>query len=382
LVSIDSNSGAISALSGGYDYRLSKFNRVLQAKRQPGSSFKPFIYSAALNKGYTPASVINDAPKVFKENTVSGAWRPKNYGGKFFGPTRLRYGLAKSRNMISIRLLDSIGINYTLNYVKNFGVKTEKLPKDLTLALGSGEITPIELSEAYAYFSNGGFGIKPYIIEQVRKRNNEIIYVENPVRVCGNPCDYVSMDTLQFPSAESVEEITELRKKAGLPRFATQTVDPRNIYQMVSMMKDVVKYGTARKAKVLKRDDIAGKTGTTNDQKDAWFTGFNRDIVTVSFLGFDNHSSLGKNEFGSTAALPMWVDYMKIALKGTPKSNMDEPEGLVSAKIDSKNGLLASPTSESSIVEVFRKENVPKTFSKDIKTNDENQKEIEIEKIF
>jgi len=151
---------------------------------------------------------------------------------------------------------------------------------------------------------------------------------------------------------------------------------------MVSMMKDVVKYGTARKAKVLKRDDIAGKTGTTNDQKDAWFTGFNRDIVTVSFLGFDNHSSLGKNEFGSTAALPMWVDYMKIALKGTPKSNMDEPEGLVSAKIDSKNGLLASPTSESSIVEVFRKENVPKTFSKDIKTNDENQKEIEIEKIF
>ncbi|MDC6480103.1 penicillin-binding protein 1A [Gammaproteobacteria bacterium] len=382
LVSIDSNSGAISALSGGYDYRLSKFNRVLQAKRQPGSSFKPFIYSAALNKGYTPASVINDAPKVFKENTVSGAWRPKNYGGKFFGPTRLRYGLAKSRNMISIRLLDSIGINYTLNYVKNFGVKTEKLPKDLTLALGSGEITPIELSEAYAYFSNGGFGIKPYIIEQVRKRNNEIIYVENPVRVCGNPCDYVSMDTLQFPSAESVEEITELRKKAGLPRFATQTVDPRNIYQMVSMMKDVVKYGTARKAKVLKRDDIAGKTGTTNDQKDAWFTGFNRDIVTVSFLGFDNHSSLGKNEFGSTAALPMWVDYMKIALKGTPKSNMDEPEGLVSAKIDSKNGLLASPNSESSIVEVFRKENVPKTFSKDIKTNDENQKEIEIEKIF
>jgi len=382
LVSIDSNSGAIHALSGGYDYRLSKFNRVTQAKRQPGSSFKPFIYSAALNKNYTPASIINDAPKVFKENTVSGAWRPKNYGGKFFGPTRLRYGLAKSRNMVSIRLLDSIGINYTLDFVKNFGISADKLPKDLTLALGSGEITPLKLSESYAYFANGGYGIKPYLIEQVRKRDNEIVYVENPIRVCSNPCDYVSMDTLQFPSAESVEEITELRKKAGLPRFANQTIDPRNIYQMVSMMKDVVKYGTAKKAKVLKRSDIAGKTGTTNDQKDAWFSGFNNEVVTVTFLGFDDHSSLGKKEFGSTAALPMWIDYMKIALKSLPISNMDEPEGLVSAKIDSKNGLLASPTSKSSIIEVFRKENVPKTFSKENKIDDKEKKQVELEKIF
>ena len=382
LISIDSNSGAISALSGGYDFRLSKFNRATQAKRQPGSSFKPFIYSAALNKGYSPASIVNDAPKVFKEDTVSGAWRPKNYGGKFHGPTRLRYGLAKSRNMISIRLLDSIGIKYTLNFMENFGIKSEKLPKDLTLALGSGEITPIKLAEAYAYFSNGGYGIKPYLIEQVRTRDNKIIYVENPIRVCGNPCDYISLDTLQFPSAKSVEEISELREKAGLPRFATQTIDPRNIYQMVSMMKDVVKYGTAKKAKVLKRSDIAGKTGTTNDQKDAWFSGFNRDVVTISFLGFDDHSSLGKKEFGSTAALPMWIDYMKIALRGTPKSNMDEPEGLVSAKIDSKNGLLASPDSKNSIIEVFRKENVPKTFSKENKKTKTKEKEIELEKLF
>ena len=382
LVSINSNSGAVSVLSGGYDFRISKFNRVTQAKRQPGSSFKPFIYSAALNKKYTPASIINDAPKVFKENTVSGAWRPKNYGGKFFGPTRLRYGLAKSRNMISIRLLDNIGINYTLNYVKNFGIDTKKLPKDLTLALGSGEITPIKLAEAYAYFSNGGYGIEPYLIEQVRTRDNTIIYVENPVRVCSNPCDYMSLDTLQFPSAKSVDEITELRQKAGLPRFAMQALDPRNIYQMVSMMKDVVKYGTAKKAKILKRTDLAGKTGTTNDQKDAWFSGFNRDVVTVSFIGFDNHSSLGKKEFGSTAALPMWIDYMKIALRGTPNSNLEEPEGLVSAKIDSKNGLLASPDSKNSITEVFRKENIPKTFSKENKINDKKQEEIELEKLF
>ena len=353
LVSLDSNSGAISVLSGGYDFRISKFNRVTQAKRQPGSSFKPFIYSAALNKGYSPASIINDAPKVFKENTVSGAWRPKNYGGKFYGPTRLRYGLAKSRNMISIRLLDNIGINYALNYFKNFSIPTDKLPKDLTLALGSGEITPIELAEAYSYFSNGGYAIKPYLIEQVRTRDDKIIYVENPIRVCSNPCDYMSLDTLQFPSAKSVEEITELRNKAGLPRFAMQTLEPRNVYQMVSMMKDVVKYGTAKKARVLKRNDIAGKTGTTNDQKDAWFSGFNRNIVTVSFLGSDDHSSLGKKEFGSTAALPIWIDYMKVALKGVPQSNLDEPEGLVSAKIDSKNGLLASPDSKNSIVEVF-----------------------------
>ena len=382
LVSLDSNSGAISVLSGGYDFRISKFNRVTQAKRQPGSSFKPFIYSAALNKGYTPASIINDAPKVFKENTVSGAWRPKNYGGKFYGPTRLRYGLAKSRNMISIRLLDNIGINYALNYFKNFSIPTDKLPKDLTLALGSGEITPIELAEAYSYFSNGGYAIKPYLIEQVRTRDDKIIYVENPIRVCSNPCDYMSLDTLQFPSAKSVEEITELRNKAGLPRFAMQTLEPRNVYQMVSMMKDVVKYGTAKKARVLKRNDIAGKTGTTNDQKDAWFSGFNRNIVTVSFLGFDDHSSLGKKEFGSTAALPIWIDYMKVALKGVPQSNLDEPEGLVSAKIDSKNGLLASPDSKNSIVEVFRKENVPKTFSTENKINNEKQDEVEIEKLF
>ena len=382
LISINSNSGAIVVLSGGYDFRLSKFNRVMQAKRQPGSSFKPFIYSAALNKGYTPASIINDAPKVFKENTVSGAWRPKNYGGKFYGPTRLRYGLAKSRNMISIRLLDNIGIDYTLRYVKNFGIDDQKLPKDLTLALGSGEITPVELAEAYAYFSNGGYEIKPYLIEQVRTRDNEIVYVENPMRVCSNPCDYISLDTLQFPLAKSVEEVTELREKAGLPRFSTQTIDPRNIYQMVSMMKDVVKYGTARKAKVLKRNDIAGKTGTTNDQKDAWFTGFNREIVTVTFLGFDDHLPLGKKEFGSTAALPMWIDYMQIALKGTPRSNLEEPEGLVSVKIDSKNGLLASPDSKNSMIEVFRKENVPKTLSKENKINDKNEEEVEIEKIF
>ena len=382
LVSINSNSGAVSVLSGGYDFRISKFNRVTQAKRQPGSSFKPFIYSAALNKKYTPASIINDAPKVFKENTVSGAWRPKNYGGKFFGPTRLRYGLAKSRNMISIRLLDSIGINYTLSYVKNFGIDAKKLPKDLTLALGSGEITPIKLAEAYAHFSNGGYGVKPYLIEQVRTRDNTIIYVENPVRVCSNPCDYMSLDTLQFPSAKSVDEITELREKAGLPRLAMQTLEPRNIYQMVSMMKDVVKYGTAKKAKVLNRNDIAGKTGTTNDQKDAWFTGFNRDFVTVSFIGFDNHSSLGKKEFGSTAALPMWIDYMKVALKGTPNSNLEEPEGLVSAKIDSKNGLLASPDSKNSITEVFRKENIPNSFSKENKIDDKKQEEVELEKLF
>ena len=382
LVSLDSNSGAISVLSGGYDFRISKFNRVTQAKRQPGSSFKPFIYSAALNKGYSPASIINDAPKVFKENTVSGAWRPKNYGGKFYGPTRLRYGLAKSRNMISIRLLDNIGINYALNYFKNFSIPTDKLPKDLTLALGSGEITPIELAEAYSYFSNGGYAIKPYLIEQVRTRDDKIIYVENPIRVCSNPCDYMSLDTLQFPSAKSVEEITELRNKAGLPRFAMQTLEPRNVYQMVSMMKDVVKYGTAKKARVLKRNDIAGKTGTTNDQKDAWFSGFNRNIVTVSFLGFDDHSSLGKKEFGSTAALPIWIDYMKVALKGVPQSNLDEPEGLVSAKIDSKNGLLASPDSKNSIVEVFREENVPKTFSTENKINNEKQDEVEIEKLF
>jgi len=284
--------------------------------------------------------------------------------------------------MIAIRLLDNIGIKYTINYMKKFGISSEKLPRDLTLALGSGEITPINLAKSYAHFSNGGYSIEPYLIEQVRTRDNAIIYVENPIRVCGSPCDYMSLDTLQFTYADSVQEIAELRKIAGLPRFATQTLDPRNVYQMVSMMKDVVKYGTAKRAKVLKRSDIAGKTGTTNDQKDAWFSGFNGDIVGVSFLGFDNHTSLGKREFGSTAALPMWINYMKTALKDAPISNMDEPDGLVSAKIDSKNGLLASPDSRNSMIEVFRKENVPNTFSKKNKINGVDKNELEIEKLF
>ncbi len=378
LVSIDSNSGAITALSGGYDFKLSKFNRVILAKRQPGSVVKPFIYSAALNKGYTPASIINDEPKFFSGKTQSNTWAPKNYDNEYYGPVRLRFGLVKSLNMVSIELLENIGIDYVIDYLQNFSIPIENMPKDLSLALGTGEITPIQLAESYAYFANGGYAIKPYLIEQVRMReNNKIIYVENPIRVCTNPCDFMSLDALQFPNARSVEEIEKLREKAGTPRIALQKLDPRNMYQMVSMMKDVITQGTASAANVLNRSDIAGKTGTTNDQKDAWFVGFNRDIVTVSFVGFDKNTSLGSTEYGSTTALPIWIDYMAVALRGKPMSDLEIPDGLESVVIDSSTGLLSSSKTQHSIVEIFKKESIPELVNKENKNNEKKYKSLD-----
>ena len=376
IVSIDSNSGALKALSGGYDFRISKFNRAIQAKRQPGSSFKPFIYYSALKKGYTPATLVNDSPKVFKEDSVSEAWRPQNHSGKFYGPTRLRYALAKSRNIVSVRLLDDIGIDFTIKQLKDFGFDTSKLPKDLTLALGSGAIEPIKLAEAYTYFANGGYDIDVYFIEQIKTRSGKLLFVENPRMVCGKYCDSESLDTIQFASAQTLEELTELRKTAGLPRFALKTADSRIIYQINSMLKDVVRYGTAKKALSLKRRDIAGKTGTTNDQRDSWFCGFSRNIVTTSYIGFDDFSPLGSKEFGSTAALPMWIDYMKKALRKEPVLDLEQPENIVAVRIDSKTGLLASPKTKKTITEIFRKEHVPNTFSEGSNILQKKEEEI------
>lgn len=382
IVSIDANSGALIAISGGYSFNISKFNRATQAKRQPGSSFKPFIYYSAFEKGFTPASIVNDSPKIFKDKDISEFWRPQNFGGKFYGPTRLRYALAKSRNIVSIRLLDNIGIEYALNQIKKFGIDTKNLPKDLTLSLGSGELTPLELVTAYAHFANGGFTVENYFIEQIKDNKEKVIYVANPKLVCDKYCDSQSLDTIQFPSAISVDEIKELRNIAGLPRFATSSVDKRIIFQINSMMKDVIKYGTGRRARTLSRNDIGGKTGTTNDQRDAWFCGFNRNVVTTSFIGFDDYSPLGKKEFGSSAALPIWIEFMKEALKKQPSVHLELPEDLVSVSIDSKTGLLASPNSKKTIKEIFRKENVPKTFTNEQNVFSEDKDDVVPELIF
>jgi len=367
LVSLHPENGAIMALTGGLDFYHSKFNRVTQAARQPGSSFKPFIYSAALNKGFTAASIVNDAPVVFDDPGLESAWRPENYSGKFFGPTRLRVGLINSRNLISIRLLRAIGIDYVLDYVARFGIPTEDLPRDLSLALGSGAITPIQLAGGYAVFANGGYRIVPHFIKQIEDINGDIIK-QSPFPVVCPECSLLEDLTAQEPiigtdnaqpDANKATLLTD--QKPPEPDFITanRVIPAENIYLMTSMMRDVIQYGTGRRARQLKRSDIAGKTGTTNDQRDAWFAGFNPDIVTISWVGFDKVRSLGNYETGGRAALPMWIDYMSHALRGLPVHTFKRPPGMVEVRIDPTTGLLSDGNLKGGIFETFRAEYVP-----------------------
>ena len=291
--------GAIRALVGGFDFHRSKFNHVTQAWRQPGSSFKPFIYSASLEKGYTPASVIADEPiSISAEETGSQAWEPKNYDGKFEGPMSLRTALAKSKNMVSIRLLRSIGTHYAQDYVTRFGFEAEKHPPYLTMALGAGAVTPWQQLAAYSVFANGGYRISPYIVSQIRDNNN-IVVAEIQPALAGD---------------ESL-----------------RAIDARNAWIMDSMMHDVVRRGTAtRAAAALKRGDLAGKTGTTNDYIDAWFCGYQQTVVGISWIGFDQPRRMGSGETGGAAALPIWIGFMEHALKNVPESWPEAPEGLIS----------------------------------------------------
>jgi penicillin-binding protein 1A len=291
LVSIDANSGAVYALTGGYDYYHSKFNRAVQAKRQPGSGFKPFIYSAALAAGYQPSSIINDAPiSIPDDNLPGGYWRPSNYDHKFTGPTPLRKGLAFSKNLVSIRLLRSIGTDYAREHIYNFGFDTDKMPKGLTLALGTGEVTPYEMAGAYSAFANGGFRVTPHVIERIEQTNRGVVFrAQNQIQIA---------------------------------------ISAENRFLMYSMMKDVIRMGTGRKALSLNRTDLAGKTGTTNDYRDAWFNGYNESLVTIVYVGKDDHNSLGKKETGGRAALPAWIAYMRGALEGVPETEPELPPGI------------------------------------------------------
>ncbi len=320
LLAIDSDNGAIKAMTGGFDYGLTNFNRVTQAERQTGSSFKPFIYSAALEKGFTLASIINDAPIIEKSSGENTLWRPKNDNLTFYGPLSLRMGLIKSRNLISIRLLQSIGIPYTLDYLERFGFDANQLPHGLSLALGSGLSTPLQVARAYAVFANGGYLVSPHLIEKIVDQKASVIFEAN--------------------SSEAPRVISE-----------------QNAYLITQTLRDVIQRGTGRAASVLKRQDIAGKTGTTNDQTDAWFSGFNRKVVATVWVGFDNMSSL--HEYASRAALPIWIQFMGKILKGTPESLMPEPSGIVRVRIDPKTGLLALPSQTNARFEIFRQQYVP-----------------------
>lgn len=358
IVALEPNSGAILALSGGFDFYQSNFNRALQAKRQPGSSFKPFIYAAALMEGYTPASIVKDTPVVFSETLSRLGWRPENYSGKFFGPTRLREALTHSRNMISVKLVDSISLGNMLEYAQRFGFEREDHPYNLTLALGSGVATPLEVARGFSVFANSGFLTTPYFINKIILGTEVIFTVEVP-RVCAEGCDGNITEKEETLLEDNVSPIEILLPEKST-QFFPRVIPADTAYQITSMLKSVIRLGTGRRARALDRGDLAGKTGTTNNQRDAWFSGFNRDIVCTVWVGFDNHSPLGNRETGAVAALPIWMDFMSTALSDKAEKAFYKPTNIVTAKIDRKTGLLAHPSDSEAITETFRKNYLPK----------------------
>jgi penicillin-binding protein 1A len=309
LVSADPRTGAIRALIGGFDFNRNQYNHVTQALRQPGSSFKPFIYSAALEKGFTAATVINDAPLTFTAaQTGSEPWEPKNYDGKFEGPMRLRTALTKSKNLVSVRILQAITPQYAQDYISRFGFDPKLHPPYLTMALGAGNVTPMQMLGAYSVFANGGYKIAPYFIDRVEDDKGKVMLANQPV-VAG----------------ESAERV----------------IDSRNAFIMSSLMRDVVRMGTATRAMRLKRNDLAGKTGTTNEFVDAWFGGFQPTLVAIAWMGFDQPKTLGRNETGGSAALPIWIDYMAIVLKNVPEEGFNPPPGVIVMPVNAETGLRA-----------------------------------------
>jgi len=351
FVSLQPQTGAVSALVGGYDFFQSNYNRIMQAHRQPGSAFKPFIYSAALEKGYTPATIINDAPVVFEDPSLEAEWRPENYSGEFFGPTRMREALTHSRNLVSIRILQAIGVDYAINYAGKFSLPVERLPKNLSLALGSGTLTPFELARAHAAFANGGYLITPYFIEKIVGPDGNVVFQANNPKVCST-CDDV-------PGGDNVAAVGDETPTPAAEQWAPRVASAQNVYLTNSMMMDVIRRGTGRKAMALGRNDLAGKTGTTNDQKDAWFVGFNTDLLGVSWVGFDEPKPLGNSETGGQAALPVWLEFMATALQGMPEKLLPRPPGLVTVKIDPVTGLLAASGDRGAIFETFPGDRVP-----------------------
>ncbi len=356
LVSLRPEDGAVTALAGGFDFYHSKFNRATQASRQPGSNFKPFIYSAALDKGFTPATLVNDAPVVFADDKLESEWRPENYSGRFYGPTRLREALVRSRNLVSIRVLQTVGIGAAIRHLGNFGFTPARLPRDLSLALGSATVTPFELARGYAVLANGGFLIEPYFIQRIEDDAGNLLYEADPAIACA-ACEEADASR---QAVEQREPATE-QPAAGEPqRLAPRTLHPQNAYLITSIMQDVIRRGTGRRAMQLGRSDLAGKTGTTNDQRDAWFSGYNHAVVTTVWVGFDNPRPLGNRETGAGAALPIWVDFMGEALKGVPDQQMAQPPGMVTVRIDPETGEFATADNPHAIFETFRAEDVPK----------------------
>jgi penicillin-binding protein 1A len=378
VVAIDPRDGSISSLAGGFDFATSKFNRATQASRQPGSSFKPFIYSAALEHGNTVATVVLDAPIVISSSELEAVWRPINYSGRFYGPTRLRDAIVRSMNLVSVRLLlFETGFGNAVDHIAKFGFGDAALIRNGSLALGGGNATPLDMVQGFAVFANGGYGVKPYIIDSIFGPEGDALYRAEPLVVCrdcdaepdddyfiefdeeGNPIPEVPLEQMvdvvhdYKPNAATAPQLFENINKA--PRVISE----QNAFLIQDLMRDVIRRGTGRRALVLGRSDLSGKTGTSNDQRDAWFGGFNADLATVVWVGYDDDLPLAPGEEGSRTALPIWIEFMRIALRGAPEHQLPQPEGIVSARIDRTTGCPARAGQPNTMWEFFREGHIP-----------------------
>lgn len=425
LVSLSPKTGAILALSGGFNFHHSNFNRAVQAARQPGSNFKPFIYATALEFGLTPATIINDAPVVYEyDEKLETDWRPKNSGNTFSGPTRLRRALYRSTNSVTIRALNQIGVQNTVKNMGKFGFDEAALPKNASLALGTLDVTPLNLAGSYAIFSNGGYKIEPWLIDRIVNMDGEIVHkplhpivckecdikdaleqarilaeaeqIENPDEVALSETSAkeeldaslglssnASLEPIEDLAALSLEEKIRLNilQPEDYPR-APRVLDEQVAFIIDSMLVDVIRRGTGYRARQLGRADLAGKTGTTNGPRDAWFSGYNGDIVTTAWVGFDQYTPMGNAEFGGTAALPIWMEFMKVALEGKPQTPRVQPPGVVSVKIDPETGKRARVDDPDAIFEYFRVGNVPPLAEPGEQPGTYEQDERDTEEIF
>ena len=389
LVSLEPMNGALRALSGGYSFAGSKFNRATLARRQPGSSFKPFLYAAAFERGFNPASIVLDAPVVFQDRR-GHMWRPQNDDGKFAGPMRVREALVRSRNLVSVRLLDAIGVDYARKFISHFGFEESTLPPNLSMSLGTASLTPLSIARGYSVFANGGFRITPWFIDEVKDRDGALVFKEKPAtgcHGCGGAAT-ASGGAIRAPSAvvdgfdlgpatptassQGAASKAEPKAAAGAADkrapidvanmlLAPRAIDERIAYQLLSMMRDVVQRGTGTAAKVLGREDIGGKTGSTNEHRDAWFSGFGGPLVTTVWVGRDDYKSLGYREYGGKAALPIWIDYMRVALEDQPIAANDPPEGMVKVSVGAGGRLM--PDSNGGIVEWVKAEDLERMAS-------------------
>ena len=383
LVVMDPDNGALRAIMGGYDFYHSKFNRATQAMRQPGSSFKPLVYSAALSRGFRATSVVNDAPI-----TIPGSdWQPKNFGGRYIGPTTLQEALAKSRNLVSIRVLRDTGIDYTINYARRFGFEKKHLPRNLTLALGTGLTTPLQMATVYSTFANGGFKVNSHFIQRIEDREGNVLYDASlsTQYACGDVKECQLPPKQEAPlahegegeadTAVAAESETSIQTGPKIVPAAPRIMDSTTHYQIVNMLQGVTRFGTAAKTRrVLERKDLAGKTGTTNEQRDSWFAGFTPEYVAVAWSGFDDMAKLGEGETSTRIAVPMWINLMQRVLKDQPEAEWKKPEQLQTVRIDADTGLLATATS-TNIIEEGRALQ-PAAVSEKVETNFEFQENM------